>query len=419
MHRTRQLLQSLPSGGGLGERKKKFILPNDTFFDRIASTLQGLYAHVTDQSARDKYEQLVADKVIQDTVLAQARSGNAMTMALFWNLQNPLFAKYQFDAKQFVSAVGPALENFQDTLGQLVLELNRSGAEEKETKTEESSSDSAPPLPFSMWGIPMGGGNEWSQRAKEDPDSLEARLQRMVSDAAFDDHYYGAKLFQALTSGRGGGAGGGGRLEYVPGSGVVQSVALLNARVMEIPPEDDKIDTEHPEFEATEGKRTDPPVAARMDVLYEISQDYRQSEVLASVDPLSASAQYKAIKNDDDGVDSAADVKKDVSDTSEVKKERPAFALADEEKKKAEAAKEKNADDEMTASCESSSAEPLVAAKDAKTVDTENKKDDTMKDKTRTETTLAVAILEGWLHGGPENTLKWRVSLIRDAYEFS
>lgn len=37
---------------------------------------------------------------------------------------------------------------------------------------------------------------------------------------------------------------------------------------------------------------------------------------------------------------------------------------------------------------------------------------------TLTVTNLAVAVFEGWLYGGPERDLRWRVALIREAFEF-
>ena len=319
MHRTRRLLQS--SGGFPGLGPKKFLLPNDTFWDRLVSSLQGVWMHLTDQNARDKYEELVATKVIQDTVLAQSQGGTARTMALFYNLQNPLWTKHGLDVREFVQGVGPALENFQDVLGQLVFAMNQQqptavkeqaeeGAAESKEEDTESKKLSSKSISSSISALPaIGGDNEWRQQAKQDPNSLAARLQKMVTDSAYDDHFYGAKLFQALSSSRGSGlylnyVPG----SYVPGSGVVQSVALLNARVLEMPGEE-QIEGDHPEFAASEGREQQHPVAARMDVLYEITQQYRPSSSSSSasatdaVDPLSTAEQYKKVKNEDGGGD--------------------------------------------------------------------------------------------------------------------
>jgi hypothetical protein len=43
----------------------------------------------------------------------------------------------------------------------------------------------------------------------------------------------------------------------------------------------------------------------------------------------------------------------------------------------------------------------------------------TSSDKSKMEVTnLAVAIFEGWLHGGPKKRLRWKIALIREAFEF-
>jgi len=461
MHRTRRLLQSFP---GLGP--KKFLLPNDTFWDRVVSSLQGAWMHLTDQNARDKYEELVATKVIQDTVLAQSQGGHARTMALFWNLQNPLWAKHGLDIHEFVQGVGPALESFQDTLGQLVSEMNQQQptavkeAEESKEEDTESKHISGKSISSSIWAIPaIGGDNEWRQQAKQDPNSLAARLQKMVTDSAFDDHFFGAKLFQALTSSRG---SGGGYLNYVPGSGVVQSVALLNARVLEMPlPSDEQIEGDHPEFAASEGREQPRPVAARMDVLYEITQQYRPSAASATdaVDPLSTAEQYKVVKNEDGGSDNDSattdgNKKEDAKQSSKDKNEEAASAsakISDDSPAAAAASEpvtttagsttEDKGDDVRQAASEPSTTSTATAgtttddkqatedkASAAASVKMETAKDEKNQTANKTtsgggetisETTLAVAVLEGWLYGGPEKDLRWKVSLIRDAYEFT
>lgn len=348
MHRTRGVLSQ--SSGGLGKANcKKFLVQPESFWDVAAASLAGIWAHLSDQKARDEYEKLVSTKVIQDTVLAQARYGSMLTMSLFHNLRNPLFSKNNFNVVEFVEGVPPALEIFQDTLGRLVHEMNKNVAE---SDSSSSSGDGkATGEVFNAFGN-LNGENVWRKQAKDDPNSLAARLSKMVTDHNFDDHFYGAKLFHALT------AGTGTTMEYVAGSGVVGQVALLNARAIEI---DTTWQLEHPEFLASEESK-DPAVAARMDVLYEITQTYRHS------DPLSASEQYKSIEN----TTTASPTGQEVAKASD-------FNSTGAEKVDSSEAKEK---------------------------------------KTVSETTLAVAVLEGWLHGGPGNGLRWKVATVRDAYEF-
>ena len=458
MHRTHYLRRAAgPAGGGGNggrrtaaqqqhqQRKHKLLLPPDTFLDRAAATMQGLWSHLTDaSSSRQQYERWVEEEVIQDEVLEQAQHGHMLTMALFWNLQHPLWARHQFKAKEFVRAVGPALENFQETLAQLVMQMNR--GDDVPTKVdgeqadgvgdstkdqplldgqpqEDSKDHHADPL-LALMGLPkMGTGaeNKWRQQAQQDPDSLAAQLQKMASDPSFDEIYYGAKLYHALST-----SSTASNLEYVPGSSVVQSVALLHARVAEVY-DDDLIDTEHPEFAASEGTQK-ISVAARLDVLYEISQQYRSvpAEQRSAADSLSVATNYNMITNDapaavaaaDDSASTGLDSSLPVPDK---KDEKPALdaALADEDKSH-NATVEKPKDPTATSHPMMSMKEDVAdAATDDDAAAAAPAPKITPKEEMVTETTLAVAVLEGWLHGGPDNKLTWRVAAIRDAYEFS
>jgi hypothetical protein len=352
MHRTRVIFAQSSGGLGRAVSKKTFLLPSETLWDVTASGLAGIWAHLTDQKARDDYEKFLSTKVIQDTVLAQARHGSILTMSLFHNLRNPLFAKHNFDAVEFLEGVAPALETFSDTLGLLVQEMNK----DRNVSAEQVNN---------LFGS-FAGENIWRKQAKIEPDSLAARFAKMVTDSNFDDHYYGAKLFHTLT------AGTGSAMEYVANSGVVGQVALLNARVIEIDETWQK--GEHPEFSASEAESNNSPVAARLDVLYEITQTYQQA-----TDPLSASEQYKSIEN---------------TGGSSTMNTTPG--------------------PEPATTADSDTNEPVKTSQPEK--NSSVKADET---KTISETTLAVAVIEGWLHGGPDKALRWRVAMVRDAYEFS
>jgi hypothetical protein len=52
-------------------------------------------------------------------------------------------------------------------------------------------------------------------------------------------------------------------------------------------------------------------------------------------------------------------------------------------------------------------------------VSTSTNHDNVKQYETILTTTLGVAVLEGWLHGGPDGQeLRWKVALLRDADEF-
>jgi hypothetical protein len=350
MHRTRVILAQ--SGGGIGRAtSQRFLIPSENLWDLVGASFSGIWAHLSDPLARDQYQKFLADDVIKDTVLAQSNRGSMLPMALFDNLRSPLFAKYNFDAVEFIDGVVPALEKFNDTLGLLVHDMSKATNDKPEGDIKNSEVLSV-----------FADGNKWREQAKENPESLAAQLAKMVTAANLDDHFYGAKLFQSLTD------GAGSTVQYVPGSCVVGPVALLSARVLEIDTED-RYGEEHPELAASDESSKDPPVAARLDVLYEITQTYQQAP-----DPLSPAEQYKAI----DSTTTKADSENPGAEDPGANPEAPADGDTTITKKSAPAAEEA----------------------------------------TFSETILAVAVFEGWLNGGPDNGLRWKVAMVRDAVEF-
>lgn len=345
-------------------RTKKFLLPTSSSWDATISAIAGVWSQMSDPGAQDAFRNLIAQNVIKDEVLSQARNGSVLTFALFHNLRNPLFTKCNFDVKEFCGVVGPALEVFQDTLGQLVHEMNQEPTESTlDTKSDEEPIQQLLSNTTSMFDT-LAGENLWKKQAKEDPESLAGQLAKMTTDDNFDAHYFGAKLFRALAFGSGGSS-----MEYVTGSGKVGQVALLDARAMAVDlTKSDQI--KHPEFAASDTFDAKESVAARFDVLYEITQSFRKTP-----DPLSASEQYKSM---DASQSTEVHESVDTSSTSTVTVD-PEGISASEEK-------------------------PVDAVTEKNTV---------------TETSLAVAVIEGWLHGGPDKKLRWKVAMIRDVHEFS
>lgn len=60
---------------------------------------------------------------INEGVMSQATAGSMMILSLFHDLQNPLFKRYKFDANEFLQGIVPALERFHTVSAALENEL--------------------------------------------------------------------------------------------------------------------------------------------------------------------------------------------------------------------------------------------------------------------------------------------------------
>jgi hypothetical protein len=308
---------------------------------------------MTEDSARVEFNKAIKDQIIKEKVLQNATFGSTITFSLFHNLQDPLFQKHKWDAQEFVAAVGPALENFHDNIGLLrnqlpdhILRETREREEkEKAAEAEASSSSSSPeegeekdvPSESSSLTEALLGTNFWRQQAEEDPDSTAGQLSRMTTDVGLDAFYYTSKLDTIGQSSK--------NVEYVSGSCNIHQVALLNARALEIWPE---YTGEFTEFAASEMPE-DPPIAAQMDVLYEVTQTYKRTIGNAAI---------AEAAGDEEGTVTATPAEQNDDEKEEEKMETVSFTI------------------------------------------------------------LIVAVLEGWLHKGPEKALRWKVAFLRDASEF-
>lgn len=188
------------------------------------------------EESRQEFMNIVEGSVVNVEVLRRARFGNLLTMALFYDLQDPLFQKYDFDASDFLAGVQPALTNFHDTLGQLQNEFPE--VTSKEERTEKLLQRMHQIVANSMTSQSNDGlaleNNPWVKKAKEEPDSPAGRLSAMVVPKVLDSLYLTTETAAMLA-------------KYKPGSAKVSNVALLSARVMEV--EADK-DGDHMDDEA-------------------------------------------------------------------------------------------------------------------------------------------------------------------------
>ena len=363
MHSTKILrVQKNPLSGA-----PQLLLPPPNFWESAGAALQGAWSHIVDQSARDSYERLVEKNVIKDTVLQNATTGATLTFALFHNLKNPLFDKYKFDAAEFMQAVSPALENFHDTLGCLKNDLP-TNLEQDKLKLEESLEKSDEELLGMKEDLTTSllGENRWQQQANEDENSPAGILSKMTTDICFDAFYYTCKLDilgrDALEKTTDLGHSNIPNI-YIPGSCRVNEVALLGARALEMNLSEDKeVDEEHPEFRASEDVsfQQNLDVAAQLDVLYEVSHTYRLNADLKS------ESQPEDLSEENDRDDSSSPL----------------------------------IDDGSHENVKDTDGNPSV--------------------ETMVYTNLAVAVFEGWLHrtSSGKSSLRWKIAMIRDAYEF-
>jgi hypothetical protein len=539
---------------------KRHILPTPGFVSIATSCWGGVVSHLTDVSARDAYVQYVKDGVIRDHVLAEASWGSARTMALFQNLQNPLWHSYGYHVSEFVNYVPRALETYTDTLGRLVMEsqedqqqqqqeptsssgsgdgsgetkivvtIKEEAVEQKKMddsnsgkKKDEDGNDTNKDYPSTIFSVNLSpDDNAWIQKARNDPNPLAGRLSRMTTPRMFHDHFVGAELFQFVNNSKG--HGGLPSVTYVAGSSVVHQWALLSAQIDHVVLDDDDDsdndttnDEKVKEMLATAAKieqqqqqqpqapqapqappqqeqdAASPPVAARMDVLYEIQQSYRPNQkqkrirkptttTTAVVNDIgatatapttaattteyvipktTATANYDVTtksKNDNDVSGKAAPhtLPETLDDSTVVASPTtpPAPNISSSSTAATKTASAVKDDDEDAVSLlshqpagidsrdntsglgdnvaiaapqvpspppppalgdDSTAALSSSSSSDATTDDD----DDTIT--TFSETNLLVASFEGWMHGGPDGTneLRWKISQVRDAREFS
>lgn len=347
------------------------LLPRRTFLGLLVSAGQGAWTLASDETSRETYERLVKTGVIKDAVLSNAPHGAILTYALFHDLQNPLWSEHQFDAAELVTACQPALENFHVALGQLrnsLAEEEGEGVKKKENGVAEGAepvevpphkpavadvdrkNDDTAPLPIPAAAAAatavtgtnpidvLFGTNVWREQATSNPNSLAGVVSRMTTDACLDALYYTSKLNVV--------AGVQGHLRFCDSA--VNEVALLAARAEEV---DDDEDAPYNEFQATDDLDRDFPVAAQVDVLFEVTHTFQEKSPSGN------------------------------NDTSED-------------------------DPSTTASDDAKPASATLAAPTTKELSV---------------TSLAVAVFEGWLHGGPKHRdrqLRWKLATIREAHEF-
>lgn len=382
------------------------------------SALSGFWLHLTNENVRNHFQSFVDQKIINQEVLTQNMGGRIQMFALLHGLMDPSLRKYHFDVKEFVDAVGPALQIYHETLLQLMTEattispvVTATTNKEREDivrrnmeKDEEIDDDDA-----------MQRGHQWRIEAERDPMSLAGRFMKMVTDENLKEQYHNAKMIQLFSQ-----MGIPAPMNYVTGSCVVEYVSLLNIKSMEI---DDILyeQNEYPKVVANSSSSsgsssdddtvTDLPVLTRIQVLYKLTRQFQKrnkNKVKISAQnntsPTSASESYKAINTDvtaSSSSPSTTATSTTTTDTTIGNESDVKVAALDNENRN-------NSKDNLNENVVSSNHSVKVDATTTSTSSstTTSTTTTTMSQKPDhdpeiySETRLGVAILEGWLSGG-------------------
>lgn len=293
-----------------------FLIPPRSTFDVFASAGSACFTLITRQKERDAFVAACNDGVINPPVLGQANFGMAMMLALYNDLNSPLFMKHGFSIEDFVAGAKPALERFHEVQVSLQEDLHSDDgdgegavADESVGEREGDGNGNATDTPkgeeksrakFSLnkpedasdaealfqalngieaIGLNADGGlmrlmkRSWAKDAEANPDSLAAQLRDMVTREYFDAIELSSKTNCLLEK----------KLKFKAGSGEVTNLALLSARAMELPSETerdegDRDDSPMSDDSLTEERIVDHPVAAQVEVLYDFEQTFKAKE---------------------------------------------------------------------------------------------------------------------------------------------
>lgn len=383
-----------------------------------------------------------------------------LTLALFYDLQDPLFHKYKFDASDFLTGVQPALQNHHDTIGQLINEIP--ALESKEERTERLLLRMQQIVTRSMGSSRSSSiniENPWVEEAQKDPNSLAGQLSSRVSPNLLDIIYLQSDL-GALT------------VDYKVSSTTISNVALLSARAM-VMDDGDEEEVEVYDGEIYDGIEKDAAVEFSEEESKDTSTNTTNGvteETGADTEKVASTEneieKMSATKNEDEPKQaSTLEISSEEQPKTFLEKKKEAEALA---AAKLEAAEEKEPDKtvKMEASeTESTTKEALapeatndkleeaITKADSSTEKSSGRggpsvvaqievlyelnQTNTFKEavvaevtedgsekakaffdsKSTPEMEVLVGTFEGWLNGGPDGCLRWRITHLRTPSE--
>jgi hypothetical protein len=124
--------------------KISYLIPPRTFLEMCGKAIGGALSLVTDQVHRDSYMKYIKDGIIRDDVFWQNGSnamGPVLVLGLYSELDDPILKKYGFKAQEFLEGVKPALENFHDiekSIDNKLFDLLNKAEGEQMTEAEEA-----------------------------------------------------------------------------------------------------------------------------------------------------------------------------------------------------------------------------------------------------------------------------------------
>ena len=371
------------------------------FWNVGISALSGFWLHLTDEDVRDKFQSFVGQKLIDQEMMTQNMGGRIQMFALLHGLMNPLLRKYQFDAVEFVNAVGPALQIYHETLLQLMTEATTI-SDGTETTTKEKEDIIKRRMEDVAKGEESDGeeteqSHSWRIEAERDPKSLAGRFLKMVTDENLNEQYHNAQMIQLFSQ-----MGIPAPMNYVTGSCVVEYVSLLNIKAIEV---DDVLyeQQEHPEFAASSDDDAvkNLPVLARVQVLYKLSRQFQKRnknknnhnpQINASL--TSASESYKSINTDVTPSSSTTTTNSPSATDTSTNSDSEATV------KVTNTVNDSSNKDNQKENFAASSPSEEIGATNTATTTTTNVSPPSHDPEIYSETRLGVATFEGWLNGG-------------------
>lgn len=332
----RSLFNNIPLSSG------NKIPPRSTW-DIMSSAASACVALVVGPENRERFIECCNEGIIEPPVLGQANFGLAMMLALYYDLNSPLFHRYKdnFNAIDFSSGVAPSLARFHDIQSLLQNELHEYKYKNSTTSPHIDSFIVDTHMHHSSNSSSEEQGNKdsiigdliaslkaldervvktlgfvdknqvqnilkhsWDHDVAKKSNSPAAQLRRMVTSEYFQDLQMKTKSDFILNN----------KLIYEKGSTKVQNVALLSVRSQKIYPEGKRVSqiksmskrtgslVEEDFFDkCPEEEDADFPVVAQVEVLYDIEQYFRPEETTV-----------ETIANDDEYVQGQPMIKRGV-----------------------------------------------------------------------------------------------------------
>jgi len=122
---------------------KGFLIPPRTSWDLFASAGSAVLSLISSQESRKEYDNFLQKGMIQQDVLGRAGQpmGTAMILALYNDLHSPVLQKYGFDTGEFLEGVKPALEQFHNIHCNLMNSMHEESAKIDEDDTEPTEEE--------------------------------------------------------------------------------------------------------------------------------------------------------------------------------------------------------------------------------------------------------------------------------------